>query len=428
MNIFKLLGGLLFFSCFILSPAVGFAQISSSVEAFPIVYSDNSQDNLYVFCGEKGETKASLTATLPNGEAGSFDWEKLNVQSGSFEAYISGASTISNLADGCYRVKITSTSGVKIYRAWVFNNYLEAKAEITESGCSSFMLKGSLDSPAYNYIDLPTGQSKILGKGITVKWMQGDTPVGSVLSQTIYNPSFQDTDYSLDISDKFGCKANASVKYISIVPKASFDYTLGEQPGEKGNEAPLTVTFNNTSKNVDAGKYQWFLFKDLAKIKQEIESKTFTDSIMERIYSDDPSYTYEETGTYIVKLVAQKTSANTVCYRTAYSDNIVIAESFIDAPNFFTPDETGDPGKYIVQFFSMKSIKITIFNRWGKVLHVWENNNVPGFTKAVEESVWDGKVGGRMATPGVYYYVAEGRGRDGVRRKASGFFHLFREK
>ena len=76
----------------------------------------------------------------------------------------------------------------------------------------------------------------------------------------------------------------------------------------------------------------------------------------------------------------------------------------------------------------MKSIKITIFNRWGKVLHVWENNNVPGFTKAVEESVWDGKVGGRMATPGVYYYVAEGRGRDGVRRKASGFFHLFREK
>ena len=218
--------------------------------------------------------------------------------------------------------------------------------------------------------------------------------------------------------------------YYSIVTKASFDYTTEDQkPGTKGKEAPLKVTFNNTSENGDAGKYQWFLFKDLAKIKQEIEAKTFSDSIMERIYSDDPVYTYEETGTYKVKLVSQKTSANTVCYDTAYiNENIVIDESFIDAPNYFTPDASEYGGKYIVQFFSMKSIKITILNRWGKVLHVWENNNIPGFTNSVDESVWDGKVGGRLANPGVYYYVAEGRGRDGVRRKASGFFHLFRDK
>ena len=79
----------------------------------------------------------------------------------------------------------------------------------------------------------------------------------------------------------------------------------------------------------------------------------------------------------------------------------------------------------------MKSVKISIFNRWGKVLHVWESNNVQGFyntATSVPQSVWDGKVGGQMATPGVYFWVAEGTGRDGRRLKANGFFHLFRGK
>jgi hypothetical protein len=79
----------------------------------------------------------------------------------------------------------------------------------------------------------------------------------------------------------------------------------------------------------------------------------------------------------------------------------------------------------------MKTVKISIFNRWGKVLHVWENNNVQGFGPTLEsapQAVWDGKVGGRMATPGVYYYVVEGIGRDDKRHRANGFFHLFRDK
>ena len=107
---------------------------------------------------------------------------------------------------------------------------------------------------------------------------------------------------------------------------------------------------------------------------------------------------------------------------------IVIDSSFIDAPNVFTPDGNKVNDNFAIKFISMKSLKVTIFNRWGKVLHVWENNNIPGFSKTVDESVWDGKVGGRYASPGVYYYVVDGIGRDGKRRKTSGFVHLFRGK
>jgi hypothetical protein len=79
----------------------------------------------------------------------------------------------------------------------------------------------------------------------------------------------------------------------------------------------------------------------------------------------------------------------------------------------------------------MKSVKVTILNRWGKVIHTWESNNVQGFLNTAEtvpESVWDGKIGGKYASPGVYYYVVEGVGRDDKRRKQAGFFHLFRDK
>jgi len=76
----------------------------------------------------------------------------------------------------------------------------------------------------------------------------------------------------------------------------------------------------------------------------------------------------------------------------------------------------------------MKTIKISIFNRWGKIVHVYENNNVQGFGPTVEQSVWNGRIGGKLASPGVYFYVVEGKGRDGKMNKANGFVHLFRDK
>ena len=81
-----------------------------------------------------------------------------------------------------------------------------------------------------------------------------------------------------------------------------------------------------------------------------------------------------------------------------------------------------------------KSIEVTSFaytitQASGRKVHYWESNNVRGFEGTWTETVWDGKLlGGRYASPGVYYYNIVGEGRDGTRRRAHGFFHLFREK
>ncbi len=434
MNRFKLLVVLFIFGSYLFFPEVGFSQITSNADQIVLTeYSSGSQDNIHIFCGAKDEKNASLVAGFSSGETGSFEWSKYNSAIGDFDFYSTDASgsstsTISNLENGCYRVKLSNASGDKIYTAWVFNNYIEATAEIPESDCNSLTLSGTFDSPQLIYTDLTTGQPKELNKGIAVKWLDGDVLVSRVLTATVYAPPTKNTDYTFEVTDLFGCIVRATVQYNSIVTKALFSVSVAK------GEAPLEVTFNNESENGDPGKYEWFIFRDRLEIQAESEKNNgvVKDSIMERLYNDSPVYVFEKSGEFRVKLVSKKISEFNTCYDTVYYDEYIVADtSFVDAPNVFTPNGDGINDEFVVKFTSMQSIKISIFNRWGKLLHVYENNNVQGFGPTLEsdaQSVWDGKVGGRYASPGVYYYVVEGRGRDDVKRQENGFFHLFRDK
>lgn len=436
MSKYNFYGILLFFSCLVCSPFMGLTQITSVADAVvPTEYASGAQDNIHIFCGAKDESNAMLIASYPQGETGNFEWQKYNASTGIFDFYSidqsnNQTSTITNLADGCYRVKITTASGAKAYTAWVFNNYIQATAEITDSDCSSFTMKGALNTSNLSYIDLTTKQPIVLDRNIKVSWKEGQDEISTFATYKNFDPPTKNTAYTFEVTDRFGCSSEANVEYISVVTKASFEYKIedqGKYNDPQKPEAPLTVTFTNTSTNADAGKYEWYFFKDLQQIKNEIKAGTFKDSIQDIIYSENPVYTYEASGDYLVKLVSKKTTGSITCTDTFYIDDYIsIDTSFIDAPNVFTPNNDGVNDNFAIKYVSMKSLKITILNRWGKVLHVWENNNIAGFSKTVTESIWDGKVGGKYATPGVYFWVAEGKGRDGEKRKGNGFFHLFR--
>ena len=153
------------------------------------------------------------------------------------------------------------------------------------------------------------------------------------------------------------------------------------------------------------------------------------DSIMLVAYDVSPVYTYENSGAYMVKLVSKKTSELLTCTDTLYLETFIIADtSYVSAPNVFTPNGDGTNDDFVIKFWSMKEVKISVFNRWGRTVHVYESKNVQGFEKTWLVSAWDGRIGGRFASPGVYYYVVEGLGRDGKKRWHKGFVHLFRDK
>ena len=393
-------------------------------------------DSIYIFCtdNEFDETgRLQMTTNLAGTKT--FLWEKYNNTSAGFEFYFSESSDaqnseISGLADGGYRITITQGATTEISRAWVFNNWTKAEGSVTESNCEWFQLTGEFTTAELKYYDLSDNTELQVSKNVQVQWKVGDDIVAAILSPQIYNPPTKDTEYILRVYDKFECDGTRSVTYESIVTKAKFTVDFGEQdPMEL--EAPLTVIFNNESENGDANQYEWFLFRDLNEIKRESEgSDAPIDSIMIIAYDDNPVYTYENTGIYDVKLVSKHISEFHTCVDTVYIENyIIIDSSYIKAPNVFTPNGDGINDEFVVKFFSMQTVQITLFNRWGRKIHYYESENVRGFEGTWSETVWDGRLmGGRYASPGVYYYNIVGEGRDGTRRRAHGFFHLFREK
>ncbi len=424
---------ILFAVCVLLSAAAEGQVTAPGADAsdkttYP-VFPEN--DDIFIFCvADSLSAVGNLRATTALDGTKTFNWEKYNNQTTSFEFYFSESvdgtsSEITGLSDGGYRVTITQGSTTEVYRAWVYNNWTTAEGNISDSNCESFKLNGSFETAVLNYYDLSDNTELEVFKDVQVQWKEGDVIVSSNISPQIYNPPTTDTEYTLRVYDRFECEGTGNVFYESIVTRAAF--TVEPQNGG----APLTVNFNNQSENGDPGQYEWFLFKDLDQIKEESEgSEQPIDSIMIIAFDDNPQYTYENSGRYDVKLVSKKISEFNTCVDTVYLDGYIVADtSFIAAPNVFTPNGDGTNDEFVVQFWSMQSIKISIYNRWGKRIHFWESDNVGDFGSTWEETVWDGRLmGGRYASPGVYYYTVVGDGRDGKRRKANGFFHLFRGK
>lgn len=388
------------------------------------------QDDIFIFCTNDSLTeRASLTVSTSLSGTKTFLWEKYNEANGAFELFSQESSSANTsqmnaLADGCYRASVTAGSTTEISRAWVFNNWTYADAYVLDSNCESFRLDGEFATAVLNYYDLSTNAKLEVYKEVKAEWLYESSVISSQLSFTFYDPPTTNAQYTLRIFDKFDCDAQQVVTYESIVTKASF--TADPMNGE----GPLEVTFANASENGSPGYYEWFFYRDIDEIKREAEETGGpVDSIEFVAYDEAPIYAYENSGHYLVKLVSKHLSDDYTCTDTfRLEDFIVVDTSFVLVPNVFTPNGDGVNDEFIVKFWSMKSLEINIFNRWGKRVHYWKSGDVQGFEGTYTESVWDGRIGNRYASPGVYYFDVLGLGRDGKRRKDHGFFHVFREK
>ncbi len=409
------------------------AQISapiadgSDVTQYPVF---PEADEIFIFCAADSlSQRASLTVNTQLQGTKTFLWEKYNDQSAAFEFFFQessdgNVSQINNLSDGCYRSTITLGGTTEIDRAWVFNNWTVVNGFISNSDCESFKLNGEFKTAVLSYNDLSNNSIIEVYKDIQVEWQVDGSKIASTLNPQIYDPPTENTNYTLVVYDKFDCEAGYTVVYNSIVTKAEF--TADPMNGE----GPLTVTFNNSSENGSPGYFEWHFYRDITEIKEESEGATEpVDSIMFVAYDDAPVYTYQNSGSYWVKLISRNVSESSTCVDTfKLEDFIVVDTSFVAVPNVFTPNGDGTNDNFIVKFWSMKSIEINVFNRWGKRVHYWESGNVEGFDGIYTETVWDGRIGGRYASPGVYYYDVVGHGRDGKKRSKHGFVHLFRSK
>lgn len=208
---------------------------------------------------------------------------------------------------------------------------------------------------------------------------------------------YRDVQCRVKIRDRFGLNWESNeATYHSYIPLAEFSADLMQ------GEAPLEVTFDNRSEN--AQSFEWYLYKDTTEIQPGAMS--VEDSLLDgRIYTEQnlPPYIYEHPGSYNVKLVVVNTRGINQCSDTAYIDRyIVVDSSLVEVPNVFTPNGDGINDIFKVKAQSLEYFYGVIINRWGRKVYEWDD----------PQEGWNGKIHGKYASPGTYYYIITARGRE----------------
>ena len=87
-------------------------------------------------------------------------------------------------------------------------------------------------------------------------------------------------------------------------------------------------------------------------------------------------------------------------------------------PNTFTPNDDGINDVWKVSYKSIVAFECWIFDKSGKeILHF--NDPSEG---------WDGKINGRKAPSGVFYYVIKAEGAEGKKYNMSGDINIINSK
>lgn len=214
----------------------------------------------------------------------------------------------------------------------------------------------------------------------------------------------RDAGYTIQITDKFGFTwTSTEVKYVSVIPKAKMNFKLlntvkVDGYGTDVGQAPLDVEF--TDESVNAQAYEWYLYKDTVDLKEKLPA--LEDSLMDNQIRHEPefTYTYEHPGLYAVRLKVINTIGLNHCWDTTELKYVKVIPSLVNVPNVFTPNGDGVNDVFRVQVLSVASFHAVIVNRWGRKVHEWSD----------PEGGWDGRINGKYASPGTYYYIVTARG------------------
>lgn len=169
-----------------------------------------------------------------------------------------------------------------------------------------------------------------------------------------------------------------------------------------GGSAPASIRFNAyVSQGVI--HHEWQLSRD-----SEFENPEY------RFNEQNLDYTFTEEGTYYLRYIGSNNDGS--CEAIGETYTVSIGASELRCPNAFSPNGDGVNDEWKVSYRSIIEFDCWIFDRNGhQIIHL--DSPSKG---------WDGKRGGKLVGPGVYYYVIKARGADGKEYKKSGDINIIR--
>ncbi len=141
------------------------------------------------------------------------------------------------------------------------------------------------------------------------------------------------------------------------------------------------------------------------------------DDIQLRISDPVTSYTFREQGTTYVRMVGANSDGTCETFGETYE--VFVGESQLKCPNAFSPGATpGVNDEWKVSYKSITEFECHIFDRHGRQLaHLTDPSQG-----------WDGKRGGKIVGPGVYFYVIRAKGTDGEKYNLKGNINVVGHK
>ena len=199
--------------------------------------------------------------------------------------------------------------------------------------------------------------------------------------------------------------------YQASAVEVHIDTLLVEQEAPNMNTtksgycAPAMVQFTAIANTPTAAMFNWEIYP---QGEEENTIARFSGEVFE--------YTFTQAGNFVVRL--EVTDQAATCHVEDQVE-IEISESYLQIPNAFSPGTTpGVNDEFRVAYKSLVSFKAWIFNRWGVQIYHWTD----------PAQGWDGKKGGKYVPPGVYFYVIEAEGSDGIHYKRKGDINILRPK
>lgn len=182
----------------------------------------------------------------------------------------------------------------------------------------------------------------------------------------------------------------------------SNEITNGDD-GTLGGSAPADITFTAIASDAVL-HHEWQFSSD----------SEFTN-LDYRFNESEISYIFREEGTTYVRYVGSNADGTCETYGETYT--VHIGNSELKIPNAFSPGASeGVNDIWKVAYRSIIRFECHIFNRNGEEIFSF-NDPSQG---------WDGKKGGKLVKPGVYYYVIDAEGADGKHYKKAGDINILR--
>ena len=420
-NKFRLFVGILF--VLILCQSTLQAQITAPTSSYTSIteYTSEDQDNIYVFCDEANVGIGVLKAVSPDGNSGwNFTWTKWDSGTNSFSISVKtdngvNESTISGLENGRYQVRVQKGGVDEPFKAWVFNQVKSIKPNLVFNikDCDGVAFTSTL--PVHQYPDINAVIPTILNVKIAVVFsFRRDNVELQRLTLSDYDglpKSFFDdkafegeANYTMIVTDGCGFEYTSNlVKSKTFVVDPSFTFT------PETGEAPLNVDFQIENEN-NSATYEWYLYNAIDRIDGPVETR---DSLL----NDDTfdmirNYSYLHPGVYNVKVIATSNDDESCVYISDLK-SVTVDVSLFEVPNVFTPNGDGANDEFKLRLYSVKSYSVKIFNRWGRLVYEFQESDVsPGLDNKKSSKGWNGKINGKLASPGTYFYVVEAEGRE----------------